>query len=77
MLGFTHGEVKNNAYFGEGNGKIWLDEVNCNGAEESLFNCSHQPWGLHNCYHNEDLGVICENGEPNEPYSYNPHYKVY
>ena len=63
MLGFTHGIVKNQAYFGEGNGRIWLDEVNCTGTEESLFDCSHHPWGFHDCYNNEDLGVVCRNGE--------------
>ena len=66
MLGFAHGEVKNEAYFGGGNGKIWLDEVNCTGVEESLFDCSHLPWGIHDCYSNEDLGVICKNGEQNK-----------
>ena len=65
MLGFAHGEVKNEAYFGEGKGRIWLDEVNCSGAEKSLFDCQHQAWGFHDCYNNEDLGVVCKgaNGE--------------
>ena len=65
MLGYSYGEVKNRAYFGRGNGTIWLDDVHCTGAEKSLFDCQHRAWGSHNCGHHEDLGVVCKgaNGE--------------
>ena len=49
-----------NAYFGEGNGLIWLDELQCSGNESSLKDCGHQQLGTHNCGHSEDAGVICE-----------------
>ena len=42
-----------------GRGQIWLDDVQCTGMESSLFNCTANPLGDHNCGHFEDAGVIC------------------
>ena len=47
------------ARFGLGQGQIWLDDVQCNGNENSLHLCPHRGRGLHNCAHSEDAGVIC------------------
>ncbi|CAL8266741.1 unnamed protein product [Gadus morhua 'NCC'] len=48
--------------FGEGTGQIWLDQTKCVGTENSLSNCSYNGWGLMDCSHKDDAGVICVAG---------------
>ena len=59
QLGYSRGSARASAYFGEGSGLILLDNVNCNGRESRIFDCSHNTFGQHNCRHYEDVGVIC------------------
>ena len=48
-----------NGYFGQGNGTIWLDDVQCEGHENYLFQCPAADFGDHNCAHFEDVGIRC------------------
>ncbi|KAG7260220.1 hypothetical protein CRUP_033847, partial [Coryphaenoides rupestris] len=52
-------QVKQRAFYGEGKGRIWMDDVRCTGKEASLADCERRDFGSHNCGHGEDVGVIC------------------
>ena len=47
------------ASFGPGTDQIWLDELQCVGNETSIEQCSHLGFGVHNCFHSDDVGVKC------------------
>ncbi|KAJ8352759.1 hypothetical protein SKAU_G00242350, partial [Synaphobranchus kaupii] len=42
-----------------GTGRILLDNLKCTGTESSIFLCPHSGLGVHNCGHQEDVGVTC------------------
>ncbi len=58
-LFLTSGATAITSGFTDGNGSIWLDDVQCSGDEARLVNCNAQPIGQHNCSHIEDAGVNC------------------
>lgn len=47
------------AFFGEGTGRIYLDDVGCERSETSIVDCTHGGVSINNCDHREDVGVIC------------------
>ncbi|NP_999647.2 scavenger receptor cysteine-rich protein [Strongylocentrotus purpuratus] len=60
MLGFPGASgAPGSAQFGEGTGPIQLDDVFCSGYEQTIFDCEHPAFGVHNCNHFEDAGVVC------------------
>ena len=53
--------AKRDAFYGEGSGKIWLDNVNCIGTELNIKHCSHTR-RFQTCGHDKDVGVQCTSG---------------
>ena len=48
--------------FGEGTGRIWLNDVQCTGSVRVLMNCTASNNGVNNCTHAQDAGVRCPSG---------------
>ena len=42
-----------------GSGTIHMDNVGCYGRESSIFDCSYNGFGTHNCDHSQDTSVTC------------------
>ena len=40
-------------------GPIWIDNLDCRRSHDTLSECGHNGWGVHNCDHTADIGVIC------------------
>ena len=60
QLGFpSASSAPPSAQYGQGTDPMWLDDVQCNGGEASLFDCTHRGWGVVGCSHTEDASVVC------------------
>jgi hypothetical protein len=46
--------------YGEGEGRVLLDDLLCQGDEENLLDCSRYSGGTHSCDHSQDAGIRCE-----------------
>ena len=63
QLGQRGGISKGSARYGQGTGRIWMDELKCSGNEKRLADCPFAGWGREDCGHGEDAGVICAGGK--------------
>lgn len=60
-ISHTGAEAFTNARYGMGRDMpIFIDESDCTGDEERLFDCPILGVGIHNCFHSEDAGVRCQ-----------------
>ena len=48
------------ARFGAGSGQIMYDNFGCSGAENAITDCPNSGLEKHNCGHNEDASVVCD-----------------
>ena len=51
------------AAFGQGTGPIHLDDLQCQGFEDALVNCTYDS-NTADCSHFEDAGVVCQRKKP-------------
>ena len=61
QLGFgSYITYYSSAYFGEGSGPIWLDNVLCTGSESTIASCGHLGFSVtRSCSYYEVAGVRC------------------
>ena len=62
-ISHTGAEPEMQAGFTEGEGRIWLDNVQCTGNERTLINCTASSNGVNSCTHAQDAGVRCLPGK--------------
>ena len=64
MLGYPRAIqfTRNSTFGGAKDGPVWLNEVNCTGTESTLAACPHGGWGINDCDHTKDAGVVCDYG---------------
>ncbi|CAG2228187.1 unnamed protein product [Mytilus edulis] len=59
------GQMIPSRYVDDGNGTIWLDDINCSGSENKLINCTYSIDASH-CLHSYDVGLHCYLSCPTE-----------
>ena len=59
QLGYTGAYRVQSFRSGPAGGVIWLENVQCNGNEASILECSYDGGGSTSCSHDDDVGIIC------------------
>ncbi|XP_067665056.1 scavenger receptor cysteine-rich type 1 protein M130-like [Haliotis asinina] len=59
MFGYARGKAISKAFYGQGKGPIWMDNLGCRGNESHLQDCPFNGFAIQNCRHTEDAGVEC------------------
>ena len=59
MSCLTEPEAYGKAYFGEGGGIIYKQNIQCNGSENTLEDCPASE-DVYDCTHSDDAGVRCQ-----------------
>ncbi|XP_019639952.1 PREDICTED: uncharacterized protein LOC109481804 [Branchiostoma belcheri] len=66
-LGYGPPTGFNTWQYGQGEGPIWLGEVQCQGDERRLLECNSQEIGVTRCYrHSWDIGITCQASNPED-----------
>lgn len=61
-LGFSQAlAAPHGSYYGAGSDAvaILMDNVQCSGTEATLIDCPFKGWGINDCSHDDDAGVLC------------------
>ena len=61
MLGYLGGEYTHSSQFGQVSDDFGMDDVQCTGNEDSIFDCPHRNEDIF-CDESEGLGAICYGG---------------
>ncbi|XP_069137580.1 scavenger receptor cysteine-rich type 1 protein M130-like [Argopecten irradians] len=60
MIGSPARSVRVEHHYSVGTGRIWMDNLQCQGSETDLASCRFNGWGVHNCQHSQDVAVSCD-----------------
>ena len=61
QIGLHNGTTSLSRKYGGGEGRIWLQNISCDGSEPGIDSCEHTPWGKQvTCDHSMDIGIKCD-----------------
>ncbi|XP_061088851.1 deleted in malignant brain tumors 1 protein-like isoform X2 [Conger conger] len=56
-------ELRGAAVFGQGEGQVWAEEIQCRGNESQINFCPTAPSQNQSCSHGNDVGLVCSGRE--------------